>query len=348
MKKMGLIAAAALTAASVYAGEGIEINKTLSLGGFIDASFYSLSDDASATADRQSFAVDQAELDFHLNFDNGLTARVDVNGGRLASSATAGTSATNNADIEQARIDLAIDSFTITMGKFDTFIGMEALEPVDMYTSTHGLTWDLEPTQQTGIIGKYDGGMFELGFGLVNSLMNVNPDNNDEITFHFHGAVKPLEGLRFGLCFETGEEGPLAGGTGAAPTAAQKADAQLLSLDIQYKVASWYLGFEYVTRTIDVPLIADIEDKGYELMVNYAFTEMFSLTGRYGTNEGTTGDNLTEMTLAPILKINPNWEAKLEYRSQSGGATYTGATPGIASSGKKDATRIALETTLKF
>lgn len=348
MRKLGMMAAAAaMTASSLYAGEGIEINKFLTIGGFIDMAYVKTDKDVAAGAtistDTATFGMNQAEVDFHFNFGNGLMGRIDLDGG--TTTPTKGGGGTDPVDIEQARIDLDLGSAKLTMGKWDTFIGLEGLEPTDLYQHSNSLTYGLQPGQQTGISLSLDGGVWNGALALVNGLAVQNTDNNDAIAFQLHLGLTPWEGLAFNLNWATADEG-LAGG--AATTALNEVETTLLTFDIQYSMNSWVFGFEYVTREADSILVVDNEDTAMMLMANYSFTEQFSLTGRYSVNEGETGDGVSEITIAPIFKLTPNWSAMLEYRIESGDATYSGSPTTTLNGGTLDASQIALKTTLSF
>jgi hypothetical protein len=337
MKKLGLIAAAAAMTASSLFAEGIQINKYLSLGGFIDMSYVNTSKDG-PNNDTATFALDQAELDFNLNLGNGLTGRIDLNGSTTAS-------------IEQAYINYAMGNWSLSLGKFDTFIGLEGLEPVDMYQFSHSLTWDLEPSQHTGIALGFDNGLFNVAGAIVNGLLSPqNTDINDEPGVALHAGFTPNKAWSFNVNAAFGDEGNSATTTttgtviptGTSTTSATKVDAQLLTADVQWANYGWTVGAEVVAREAKMTA-SKAEDTGFSLMANYAFTERFALTGRFSTVDKDTTAGTTkkstdrkEISISPSYAFTPNWLGLVEFRQDD----YSAA--------NSDTTTIAVETTLSF
>lgn len=328
LKAMAL--ATALTAGSAFSAE---VAKGVEISGFIDMSYVSTSPDNGT--DTTTMAMDQAEIDLALDLGSGLSARIDLE-------AVAGTAtAMESVYVEQARVDYKVtDMFTLTMGKFDTIIGFEALEPVDMYQYSHSLTWELEPTYHTGLLGIYDAGTFNVGLGLVNSLRaDSNPDTNDEMSYILHAGITPMEGLAVNLNYAAGNENPGASGDATASTASE--DVTLLELDVSYQMNNLLVAFEYVSAETDNAGTTS-EDTGMMLMANYAFSEKAAVTLRYSQNEGKTGDAASEITISPSYAITDNWGILFEYRTNSQDASYTGTPkPGEGSV-------MAIETTVSF
>lgn len=329
MKAFKAIAiAAALTAGSAFGD--VKLSNAVSVSGFIDMSYKQVSPDGGA--DTKTMTMDQAELDVMLDLGSGLTAQIDLE----AMANKSGDPETVN--VEQARVDYKVtDMFTLTMGKFDTVIGFEALEPIDMYQYSHALTWDLEPTYHTGILGMYDAGAFNFGIGLVNSLEPMsNPDTNDEMSYLIHAGVAPMEGLSINLNYAAGNE---QAGPDDGQAAATSSDVTLLELDASYQMDALLLGFEYVTKEVDNAGTTS-ENDAMMLMCNYAFTERTALTVRYSQDEDKASNKKTEFTISPSYAITDNWGILLEYRTDTDEQT----TPGTS----LDSNTLAIETTVSF
>lgn len=340
MKKFSILAAAAAMTASSLFAEGIQINKHLNLSGFVDMSYQNVDSDV-AGGDKSTFSMDQAELDFTVTAAQGLSARVDVE------AKPSNTTGSDDVRLEQARIDYAVNNWTLTLGKFDTFIGLEAIEPTGMYQYSNSLVWSLEPTQHTGMSLAYDNGFFNGAIALVNSLTAYNQDNNDEIGVALHAGFTPNKAWSFNLNYATSEEANGNGGAATSPAAGTEADTTLLTADISWSNYGWTVGFEYGNLEVDrVGTASDLEDTAMSLMANYAFTERFALTGRYSVSEGKTGGDISEFTISPSYALTENWSALLELRSESADANFAGTNNLIG--GGADATIITLETTLSF
>jgi len=311
MKKLSLLASAvALTASSLFGD--IAVGKGLTVSGYLDFKYENVSTDLpAATADKSGFDTSAAEIDFNFDFGNGLSATVDLDSTVDNGGADAG--------IEQARIDYSFGDSTITMGKFDTVIGLEGLEAPDLYQITNSLTFDLEPTQHTGIMYGYDNGMFNFGLGLVNSI-NVDDDNStgtsEDLSYLVHVGLTPTESLSFNANYATGDESGAANSSAGA-TSANPDEVTIFTLDASWSDFGWTVGLEYVSAEVDTNAgVTDSETDGYMVMVNYMFTEQFGLTGRYSTTEDDVagGDEKNEFTISPSYAVTPNWFLLAEYR----------------------------------
>lgn len=352
MKKLSVLAAAvAMTAGSLVA-EGIQINKHLSLGGFIDMTYQNIDNDTAGTADSATFAVNQAELDVNINLGNGLSARVDLQANKSAANSATGVEF-DNVEAEQARVDYNFGDWTLTLGKFDTFIGLEGLEPIDNYQYSSSLAFALEPTQHTGLALGYDNGFFNGALAVVNGIAVQNPDNNDEIGFALHGGITPTKAWAFNVNFATADEGA-ANGTGT--TAVNERDTTLVTADIKWSNYGWTLAAEYAQLDQDknTTTTADIENTAMSFMANYAFTERFAVTARYSVNEYDNGivdtatskdGDATEFSISPSYAFTPNWLGSIEYRSESvdAGTTHSGL---LGNGG--DADIITVQSVLSF
>jgi hypothetical protein len=340
MKKIAMIAAAAALTAGTLSAD-IQVNKYLSLGGFIDFTYQNVDVDQTAgtvaSTDTSDFTMDQAEVDFKFDFGGGLSAQIDLQ-----------ATANNDAMVEQAYLNYDWGNFDLTVGEFATVVGLEGLEPVDLYQYSHSLTFELEPSYHTGLYGNYENGIFNAGLGIVNSLSPANnADNNDELAVLVHLGLKPTEAWSMNLNYATADEANGTITSGAIP-AGTSADTDLLTVDVSWSNYGWTVGAEYVASEVDMAGTAnDTETKAWMLMANYAFTEQFALTGRYSTAEGKTGGDLSEISISPSYAFTPNWLGLIEYRAESGSATYTGQSTGFGG-GKLDASVITLETILSF
>lgn len=350
MRKLHVLAAAAaMTASSLFAD--VQIGKGLSVGGYIDMYYQNASaTDAGAGAtaadnDATGFNAATAEIDFMMDFGDGLTAQVDLEGNVGSDGAVdINGNPISEVAVEQARIDYAMGQGTFTFGKFDTFIGLEGLEAPDLYQFSNSLTFALEPTQHEGILYAYDNGKVNFAVAIVNSLGSNNANtagDGEELSYAAHLGFTPSEALSINLNYGT-EENTVAN-TGAG--------FDIITADVSYSNHGWTLGAEYVS--VD-PEGAGAETTAFMFMVNYMFTEQFGLTGRFSTAETDAAGakpEASEFTLAASYAITPNWAALIEYRTEefeNGYTTgqlgnYTGFT-GVS----QEADIITLETLLTF
>ena len=128
MKKTIAITSA-LAAASSLATAEIKINEFLSFEGFVDMSYTHTDRDFSpAKESDNSFGVDQVEIDWMFNFGK-VTAQVD-----LEYEESGGVNNESGTAVEQAFVayDLG-NGASITAGRYETMLGLEAKEPTGLY-----------------------------------------------------------------------------------------------------------------------------------------------------------------------------------------------------------------------
>jgi hypothetical protein len=362
MRKISLIAAAAaMTAGSLSAD--IQIGKGLTVGGYIDMVYQNADAETQAaaggaveSADSAGFNVATAEIDFMMDFGNGLTAQVDLEGNVLSDETLPAATGKSEVAVEQARIDYAFGQSTLTLGKFDTFIGLEGLEAPDLYQFSNSLTFAYEPTQHEGIAYAYNGGMWNVAAAVVNSFGSNNSNtagDGKELSYAVHAGIAPTDSLSFNFNYAIENVSP------TLTAVAQNADQNVWTLDASYSNHGWTVGAEYVSIDTDsktTTTTTEMETKAWMLMANYMFTERFGLTGRYSKSEENSGAvgaadvEGKEFTVAASYAFTPNWSGLIEYRSEEfdRGHSLTGAVgTGVAGS-SLDADVITVETILTF
>lgn len=332
MKKLSILASAvAMTASSLFGD--IAIGKGLSASGYIDIYYESVSTDVPAgAADTSGFNAAVAEIDFAFDFGNGLSATVDLEG-------NVADDGGNGVEIEQARIDYAFGDSSITIGKFDTPIGLEALESPDLYQYSVSLTTDLQYTQHTGIMYGFDNGFFNLNVGVVNALAEDNANggasSNDELSYFAKVGITPTDALAVNAAFSGGDEAD-PDTTDAIVAAGEHSQ---FSVDASWSDFGWTVGAEYLAQEVDYNG-TETETDAFMIMANYMFTEQFGLTLRASQSEVDGGDESTEFTISPGYAITPNWFVLAEYRMDE--------TENNAGTTTAESDTIAVETILTF
>jgi hypothetical protein len=127
MKKTIAITSA-LAAASSLATAEIKINEFLSFAGFVDASYSHTDLDVEGGKESDnSFGIDQVEIDWMFNFGK-VTAQVDL---QYENGANGDDDET---EVEQAFVNYDLgNSLTITTGRYESTLGLEAKEPTGLY-----------------------------------------------------------------------------------------------------------------------------------------------------------------------------------------------------------------------
>ena len=295
-KLLKLSLAGLFFATSALQGQ-IKINDNISITGFLDMSATEtdseMSRDSSqnaavrnaASADGSAFNLDQAEIDFILNFDE-VSGQIDLNylGGN-----------DGEFDLEQAfiRYDLG-DGSDVEAGKFLSYMGFETFEPTGLYQYSYA--YDIRnaiPGHHNGVRYNYNDDFLSLGLGLLDSV--YDPDGS--IQDSGHGieakiAITPLEGWTIFLGFaKDSMEG-----------AAQ--DKDLINFWTSYETGNvtWALEFnDYDLGPMDV-------GSQFLVMANLGLTETAGLTFRISEDDQDFkgGDTATKFTVSPNFSINDN------------------------------------------
>ena len=275
----------------------IEINDNISVTGFFDMSVSEtdseMSGDSSqnlavqnaAAADGSTFNLDQAEIDFILNFDQ-ISGQVDLNylGGN-----------DGDFDLEQAfiRYDLG-DGSDVEAGKFLSYMGFETFEPTGLYQYSYA--YDIRnaiPGHHNGVRYNYNDDFLSLGLGLLDSV--YGPDGS--IQDGGHGieakiAIKPIEGWTVFLGFAKDSQ------NGAAD------DSDLINFWTSYETGNVTWAFELNEYDFGP------RDSGSQFLVmaNLGLTDTAGLTFRVSEDEQDfkRGDTATKFTVSPNFSINDN------------------------------------------
>ena len=340
MRKISLIAAAvAMTASSVYAD--IQVGKGLNVGGYLNMTYDSVHND-NAVKDTAGFTAQNAEIDFKMDFSKGLTARVDLDSSfDKSSAATIAATKGNMTSFEQVRIDYAFGESSITLGKFDTFVGLEALEAPELYQISKSYTSELTPSQNTGAQYMYNGGVWNAAVALVNDYAVDNGNasatgDKKELSYIFHVGIKPVKAFALNVNYARDNQ-----------SAAVPSDSDIWTIDGSYSNHGWTVGAEYVNGSTEAAF-NDTEVDAWMLMANYMFTEQFGLTARYSASKtdanvvksSATIVDKDEWALAASYAVTPNWSNMIEYRIEKDDKSTAAA--GI------DKNTIALESILTF
>ncbi|MGC6606216.1 MAG: hypothetical protein ACON5O_05615 [Lentimonas sp.] len=259
MKKQTTIAAAILAASSFSFAE-IALTENLSVSGFVDTS-YTDSDAANA-----SFDLDEVEISFA--FEAGAAdAQVDIDsdGGDL--------------DLDQAFISYDIAGGTLTAGRFDAQLGLEAFEAPGLYTNSFAYGASQLPGTDEGVKFALDlDEATSFGIALVDA---VNADGflGDE------GANETVVELALSR--------DLGNGLGAFVGYRDNGADDLVNVYVTYEMGEWLFAAE----------LADGVGTDYQLLANYAYADNASVTVRYTTEEQAGGD-LDQLTLAHNLALS--------------------------------------------
>ncbi len=150
MSIRSVAAASLLIAAPALAQD--DAGPQVNISGFVDTSLYIPFDDTS----EWSIGLDQVELDFEASPHSTVDIRMDLNVFPSAAPPAADDL------VEQGYLTYspsAVEGFSITAGKWNAPIGVEYLDPIDMYQYSYGLLFThATPSNLTGLNLGYEVG----------------------------------------------------------------------------------------------------------------------------------------------------------------------------------------------
>ncbi len=185
----------------------------------------------------------------------------------------------------------ASDKLTITAGQFGTHIGYEVIDAPVNYNYSLSNLFNNGPFYHIGAKANYAfSDKFAAMVGLVNNVDNLN-DNNSAKGFIYQVFTSPAAGWNLYINGISSNE--------AAPLPSGKDDSgsyDLLDLTTSYQITPKYLlglNAAYGSQTGDYQGGGSVGKSktwgGVALYSNYAFTDKFSLGGRYEVFDNTSG-----------------------------------------------------------
>jgi len=290
----------------------------LDVTGFVDLGYAAndTTDDKTALEpDHNTFAMDEVELDIIGKAGEKVSFRMDLQYRNADGTLTA------DDIVEQAYIDINMDQFLITFGKFNAPIGFELLDKPDMYQISHAMVFNLGiPTNLTGAMVSGSFGMFDINLYVANG-WDLIEDNNKDKTFGARLGITPMEGVNLGLSLIAGKEKDVTLGSHDGKTLSAFDIDFTLNL-VEHLVIGGELNFgTYQDQSVTNPG-TDAEWTGYLVTAHYAFTEMYGLTLRLDGFDDKDGarfasgkkETRTAFTIAPKVEISHNLEFVAEYK----------------------------------
>lgn len=286
MVKNILSGAVALALTAGAATAEIKLNDNFAMSGFLDMS--AISDDGTL-----GMALDQAEIDFMFNFDNGLSLRADLQGNPNTSTA-----------LEQAFMSYDMgDGLSITMGKFLSSSGWEAAEPTGLYQYSTSATL-VYGGYQHGAALSYSKEKFGLYGAVVSSVWDGTDTSAEEIGFEAQLTLMPVEAV-------------------TAKAAFLYEDFGAFSTSLINAWASYGMGPLLLAGEINLlsNWQADGNDgTGFLAMANYGISEKIGVTGRFSSLDTDAAGTVSEFTVSPSYMVNENWLIVTEAKFMSNGS----------------------------
>ncbi len=262
----------------------IELHENLSITGFLDMSASNFDSDLTDSSD-SFFNLDQAEIDFLLDFDE-ITGRIDLN--------YLGDNDTEEFDLEQAFLSYDFgDGLNVEAGKYRSWMNFESFEPTGLYQFSRA--YDMRDTligHHNGVRVNYGDDAVNFGLSVVDSVFDPDGSLEDsEIGIEAKMAFFPAEGWTVFLGF-------------AKDSMDVGSDRDFINFWTSYEIGNvtWALEFndyDFGPQDIGNQIL---------LMANVGITDNASVTFRVSEDEQDFkgGDTSTKFTISPGWSINDN------------------------------------------
>ncbi len=294
------VAGVALSAAFSLALVGpavaeVAIAENLNVDGFIDMSLFVANDGDDTTINS---AVDQMELDFHLDYGE-ITARIDIN------SLPTGVEM-EEAAVSYAPADMSDIGLSITVGRFLSSLGWEAAEPTGLYQYSvsagipypgyqNGVAVSVSPSEKVGLYA-----------AAMPSAWDVTETDWETPSFEGQVALLPTPEVTAKVGFAAEDMGDEFKSELNAWASYAK-DALTLAVEIDV-LSNW---------GIDEPADGGPTTESalhYLGMANYALTEKVAVTARYSAFDGDVTGLNSEIAVSPSYAATDNWFLLAEVR----------------------------------
>lgn len=291
----------ALSGASAWSD--IKINDTLTLNGFMDMSYTSVSNDKAADVD--TMQIDQFEVDFLFDLTQGLTGRADIEGGNDTRAGIDGGAVS----LEQAYLNYGFgNGVNVTAGRFLSYSGWETEEPTGLYQKSGALGGAFYGAYQNGVSLGYGGKKFGLAASIVDEVWGDGDGSANDLGYELKVEIMPTEAITAKLIYMSED---------ITPVGLASYTQSVLNFWVSYAIKKLTLAAEYNDGS---DFGGKSEDRsGYLLMANYRFTERVDATLRYHAWEhenalGATTIDTNAITISPSVEILESWTLIFEAR----------------------------------
>jgi len=293
----------------VASASAVEINKNLSINGFIDGSYKLVDNDTGA--DDQGLDADEAEINFVLT-NGAVSGLIAIDSHEIGGG--------NDLDIEQAHFTYDLgNGISLTFGRYGSALGFEREDPAGLYTVSRAYAsanlGDVDSDAVEGVTVAYAADQFSIAASFENP-RDANLEDNDldlELSFSYNGIADTVIG----------------GGYFFDNEASAAAEEDKLNLYASRSFGKFLLAAEYTEFSTD-----DFDRDAYMILVDYDFNDKIGVALRISDEEVTATNDYDKFTIAPNYAITENLGAIFEYSD-------------VESDGK-DSNEFAVELTYTF
>lgn len=309
IKKLTGLTASLVALVSTASAE-VKINDNLAISGFAVGAATQVDPDAGSSTGTQ---LDSGATNLDA-VKVALTGTYDAISGKVSLFyVPESTSGGSEAGLLDAYLTYTAGSFSVTGGKFLSYLGYEAWDAINMTTISYGNSWNAIPGYHSGAKVDYTGDGFTLGAAVVDSLYM-------DATHFFGGDGSFSEGLGYeAVATYTGiEKLTVFAGVGIE-------DPDVGPSQYVYNVWASYALTDAFTFAGELTYndTGAGEATRWALFGIYKFSDAISATGRVSgaIEDAVTGDAGTAFTISPTYTINENFSVRAE-------ATYADSTEG--------------------
>jgi len=299
----------------------VEINKNLSINGFIDGSWIDRSEDhltGTSSNDNQDVSLDEVELNFLLNVGN-VSGEIHLDNQRLGA---------EDVNIEQAHFTYTLDNgLSITFGRYGSKLGLEREDPAGLYTYSRaygdggeyaGTTprtqgpkaarnyGDVDSLVREGVAFGYAAETFAINVSLDqtagDNLKNAGEGINTEIAISYTGVDNLVANV----------------GYRAEQVKGTNADTDHINVNATYTMGKALIAAEWQEASNDtVDPLTNGDNEAYQFLVDYDFNDKLGAAIRYSNEDqdtdSTSGLEVSKFTIAPNYAITDSLGLIVEY-----------------------------------
>lgn len=320
IKKLTGLTASLVALASTNATAEVKINENLALSGYAVGAA-TLTDPDSGSSSGTQFDSGATNVDA---VKVALTGTYDALSGKVSLFYVPESgSGSSEAGLLDAYVTYTAEGISVTGGKFLSYLGYEAWDPINMTTITYGNSWNAIPGYHTGAKIDYAGDKYTLGAAVVDSLYM-------DATHFFGGDGSFSEGLGYEFVASyTGIE-KLTVFAGVGIEDAEPGPTQYVyNLWASYALsAPFTIAGEYTYNDTGVG-----EGSRWALFGIYTFSDAVALTTRVSgvIEDAGTSDGGMAFSVAPTYTFTENFSVRGEvtYADSSEGGVQLPGTKGF-------------------
>jgi len=300
----------------------VEINKNLSINGFIDGSWIDRSEDhltGTSSNDNQDVSLDEVELNFLLNVGN-VSGEIHID-----------DTAREGVNIEQAHFTYTLDNgLSITFGRYGSKLGLEREDPAGLYTFSRaygdggagaGATainyGDVDSLVREGVAFGYAAETFAINVSLDqtagDNLKDAGEGINTEIAISYTGVDNLVANV----------------GYRADQVAGTNNDTDHINVNATYTMGKALIAAEWQEASNDqLTATANGDNEAYQFLVDYDFNDKLGAAIRYSNEDqdtdSTSGLEVSKFTIAPNYAITDSLGLIVEYTTADVDSSISG------------------------